>query len=83
MIKTTIYLNESELKNLKAMASKQKGKSISQLIREAIQLLSKTKPEKNKNSYLLKLLKEKPRKSNSFLPDPVTYQRRLRDEWED
>lgn len=85
MTKTTIYLNEVELKSLKALASKQSGKSVSQLIREGIQLVLKMKPkkEKDKFSYLKKLLNEKPRKSSSFGPDPVTFQRRLRDEWDD
>ncbi len=83
MTKTTIYLEEGELKALKRLASRQAGKSVAQLIREGVQLILKTKPkkEKDKFSYLKKLLKEKPRKSSSFGPDPVAYQRKLRDEW--
>ncbi len=84
MTKTTIYLEEGELKALKRLASQQAGRSVSQIIREGIKLMLQTKPKKGKekNSFLKKLLKEKPRKSSSFGPDPVTYQRKLREEWD-
>ena len=82
--KTTLYVDDNEFKSLKLLASKMPGKSVSQLIREGIKLILKTKPkkEKAKNSFLKKLLSEKPRKSSSFGPDPVAYQRKLRDEWD-
>jgi len=80
MIKTTVYLDESELRSLKSMAAKQPGKSVAQLIREGVRYIVKNKPKKDKFSYLRKLLHEKPRKSS--FGDPVAYQRKLRDEWD-
>ena len=61
MHKTTIYLSDEELASLKARASKEGEKSFSQLIREGIQLLLKTKVKKQrvKNSFLKKIFKEK------------------------
>lgn len=80
MTKTTIYLDDSSLRDLKRLAAHSDKTNVADLIRSAIfDFLRKTKAQKKSLSHLSKLLRQKPRK-NAF-GDGVEFQRNLRDDW--
>jgi hypothetical protein len=79
MRKTTVYLDDKELKALKAMAAKRAGTSSARLIREAVQSFLGRKDKKTGFDFLKKALGQKPRPSS--FSDPVAYQKSIRQEW--
>jgi hypothetical protein len=80
MKKTTLYLDEKEMKELKILAAQLSKGSASNLIRRAVRdFLNKTK-EHPSFSFLRKHLQKRPR-ATSF-GDGVTFQRSIRKEWD-
>lgn len=79
MKKTTLYLDEKEMNELKILAAKLSKGSASNLIRRAVRDFLKKTKEQPSFSFLKKQLHKKAR-TTSF-GDGVSYQRSLRREW--
>lgn len=79
MQKTTIYLEEPMLRELKMLAAKTPKANMVSLIRRALREFLAKSGVRNRHAYLKKILKQKPRKTS--FGDPVAYQRALRKEW--
>ncbi len=79
MTKTTVYLEEKELQDLKALAHKFRGMSAATLIREAVRDLLRKKRSAPSFRLLRKHLSKKPGRSS--FGDAVRYQRDLRKDW--
>jgi ribbon-helix-helix CopG family protein len=80
MKKTTLYLDEKEMNELKILAAKLSQGSASNLIRRAVRdFLNKTR-EQPSFSFLKKHLQKKARPTS--FGDGVFYQRSLRKEWD-
>ncbi|MCC6271982.1 MAG: ribbon-helix-helix protein, CopG family [Deltaproteobacteria bacterium] len=80
MQKTTIYLDDKELKELKVLAAKLTRGSAADLIRQAVREFIHTKKSRPACFAFLKKHLRKKRSPTSF-HDPVSYQRSLRKEW--
>ncbi len=83
MTKTTIYLDEKQLRSLKTLATKSsKRANVADLIRRAVfEFINKQKNAPQSFANLLNLLKQSPRPSS--FGDGVAYQHSLRNEWDD
>ncbi|MBI4125138.1 MAG: hypothetical protein HY466_04330 [Deltaproteobacteria bacterium] len=79
MHKTTIYLDERMLRELKMLTAKTPKANMVSLIRQALREFLAKSGEQNRHAYLKRMLKQKPRKTS--FGDPVSYQRALRKEW--
>lgn len=79
MHKTTIYLDEKMLQELKMLAAKTPKANLVGLIRQALREFLAKSALRNRHGHLKKILKQKPRKTG--FGDPVAYQRALRKEW--
>ncbi len=79
MHKTTIYLNEREISQLRLRATKRQRISIASLIRQAIQSFLKESPKKESFSFLKNQIRKRP--SKTPFGDAVSYQRSVRREW--
>lgn len=79
MQKTTIYLDERELRGLKTLAAKVPGGTMTRLIRKAIRDLLGKGGEVSRYSFLKKTLRQKP--SRTSFGEAVRYQQALRKEW--
>ena len=79
MKKTTIYLEEKELRELKILAARIPHGNAARLIRQAVRDLLKKGPDKSEFRFLRKTLRQKP--SPTSFGDAVDYQRSLRKEW--
>lgn len=79
MTKTTVYLEEREIRALKDLAGKLRGMSAATLIREAVRDLLRKKRSAPSFRLLRKHLSKRP-KASSF-GDPVRYQQTLRKDW--
>lgn len=79
MTKTTVYLDERELRALKDLAGKLRGMSAATLIREAVRDLLKKKRTAPSFRLLKKYLSKKP--GASSFGEPIRYQRALRKDW--
>ncbi len=77
--KTTIYLDDKELKDLKILATRLTKGSAADLIRQAVRDLLRTKSQPASFKFLKKHLVKKP--SRTSFGDAVSYQRSLRKEW--
>jgi Holliday junction resolvasome RuvABC ATP-dependent DNA helicase subunit len=88
MQKTTIYLEEKDLKALKLLAAQKSHTKVADLIRQSVHALLKTKEKKEPFEFLKNYLSKKSRgrkkasqsKKQGF-KDAVKFQRKLRDEW--
>jgi len=80
MKKTTLYIDEKELRELKLLAAKLSQGSASDLIRQAVRDFIKKNKEKPSHPFLKKHLNKKAH-STTF-GDGVAYQRSLRKEWD-
>lgn len=79
MHKTTIYLDEKDLRALKMLAAQSPQINVVTLIRQALRDFLNKMTQRPHFSYLKKLLKKKP--SSTSFGDGVSYQRSLRKEW--
>mgnify|MGYP001604577033 CR=1 FL=1 len=79
MQKTTIYLDERELRGLKTLAARVPGGTMTRLIRKAIRDLLGRGLEIPRYSFLKKTLRKKP--TLTSFGEAVRYQRALRKEW--
>ncbi|MBI2336466.1 MAG: hypothetical protein HYU97_06855 [Deltaproteobacteria bacterium] len=79
MQKTTIYLDERELKQLKILAAEHIEGSVAKLIRKAVRRFVSDISHQRELKFLKKILQSPPRKTS--FRDGVRYQRSLRREW--
>ena len=79
MVKTTVYLDENELRDLKIMAARSHKANVAGLIREALRDLLRNRRQKTSFPFLKKILRLKP--SRTSFGDAVDYQKALRKEW--
>lgn len=82
MTKTTIYLEDSMLRQLKVSAAAGRKTNVADLIRQAVgDFLNKRRKPKKAFQNLQQLLKAKPRKTT--FGDAVAFQKSMRSEWDD
>lgn len=79
VVKTTVYLDENELRDLKILAARSHKANVAGLIREALRDLLRNRRQKTSFPFLKKTLRCKP--SRTSFGDAVGYQRALRKEW--
>lgn len=81
MYKTTLYLPEEDIQRLKTLAAKTPKKGLTYHFRSALKLYLKTSSQSPKKKFTA-LVRCRGSAGKHWIEDAVSYQRKLREEWE-